>query len=211
MGDLGLGPALASARQRVTDVTGLESFDATVHLDLPRWFTTTEQVAHLPTLAEAIRDRRRVDLTYGSNGRPTQRHLALAPLGLVNKAGTWYVVVSGRRGPFALRASQIATVRTRDDRFDRPRDFDLSTYWDRWSSDFEATRPPLDVVVRASAQAIRDVSDVFGTPFAAVHRCRRRGMARTAPHLRARSRGHRRLAGFRDTVEVVSPASVRSL
>lgn len=213
LGDLGLGPALASARQRVQDVSGLEGFDATVHLDMPRWFTTTERVAHLPSLAEAIRDRRRVDLTYESNGGPARHHRALVPLGLVNKAGTWYVVVSGRRGPFALRASRIATARTLDDRFDRPRDFDLSTYWDQWSSDFEVTRPRLDVVVRASAQAIRDMSEVFGASFAAV-------LGRAAP---ADGEGWRELhltfeheaaaigglAGFGDTVEVVSPASVR--
>ena len=155
--ELGLAAALESARERVRDVSGLASFDAVVHLDLPRWFGGHEVVPHLPVLAEAVRDRRLVDLTLESNGRQ-RRHRALAPLGLVNKAGTWYVVVSGRERQFAMRVARITALRLLDEAFDRPKDFDLPACWAQWASNFEASRPRITVVVRASPQALTDWS-----------------------------------------------------
>jgi|SRR5437764_9953456 len=210
--ELGLTPALESARQRVQDVSGLGSFDATVHLDLPRWFASDEHVPHLPALAEAVRDRHRVDLTYESNRR-RRRHLALAPLGLVNKAGTWYVVVSRPGRTFALRVSRVTTVNSLDDTFERPENFDLSTYWAQWASEFEASRPRLGVVVRASPQALSDMVEVFGTAVATA-------VAQALPvgndgwhELQLRfeheAAAVARLAGFGDSIEVITPESVR--
>ncbi len=211
LGQLGLAPALESARRRLQDASGLAADDVTVHLDMPRWFSSQEDVTHLPALATAVRERRRIDLTYES--KASTRHRGLAPLGLVNKAGSWYVVVCGTRGPFALRVARLTALRVGDEAFDRPTDFDLPRWWAEWSGSFEASRPRLDVVVRASPDAIDDMPEIFGPSFEAVLAAATpvddggwRELHLTFEH-EAAALG--RLAGFGGTIDVVSPTSLR--
>ncbi|MGH3256309.1 MAG: helix-turn-helix transcriptional regulator [Streptosporangiaceae bacterium] len=88
---------------------------ALVHLDMPRWFSGgAEEVPCLRDLASALRLGRRVALRYerpgaqagergggepgggersGGEPRGDERRV-VGPLGLVNKAGTWYLVAS---------------------------------------------------------------------------------------------------------------------
>jgi predicted DNA-binding transcriptional regulator YafY len=70
---------------------------ALVHLDMPRWFGGSEPVPWLRTLAAAVHDRRQLRLGYqrGSTDDATTR--VICPLGLVNKAGVWYLVAAGGR------------------------------------------------------------------------------------------------------------------
>ena len=54
----------------------------------------------------------------------------LAPLGIVLKAGVWYLVALGRRGaPATYRVSSIHSLEMTDHEFQRPADFDLQAYW----------------------------------------------------------------------------------
>jgi predicted DNA-binding transcriptional regulator YafY len=53
------------------------------------------------------------------------------------------------------RVSRFASVRIREDGFDRPEGFDLAVYWDESSRRFEASRPRVEVKVRASELALR--------------------------------------------------------
>ena len=46
-------------------------------------------------------------------------------------------------------------MRIRDESFERPEEFDLSTYWEEWSRSFEASRPRVEVKLRASDLALR--------------------------------------------------------
>ena len=75
---------------------------------MPRWFHGAEQVPHLPALAAAVRDRRQLRLGYrrGDDGPETTR--VVRPLGLVNKAGIWYLVAIRRLGVTATRRSSAS-------------------------------------------------------------------------------------------------------
>jgi predicted DNA-binding transcriptional regulator YafY len=53
------------------------------------------------------------------------------------------------------RVSRFASVRVREEGFERPEDFDLAAYWDEWSRSFEASRRRVEVKVRASELALR--------------------------------------------------------
>ena len=53
------------------------------------------------------------------------------------------------------RVSRFVSIRLRDDTFERPEDFDLSAFWEEWSRTFEASRPRVDVTLRASELVLR--------------------------------------------------------
>lgn len=211
--DLGVEPALASARQRVRDASGLPAERVMLHLDPPRWFHSGEQLPDLPALADSVRSQRSVDLTYASSDR-SHRHRAVCPLGLVNKAGAWYVVVQGDRGPFVLRVARVRLLRVLDVRFEPPPEFDLVDFWDGWSADFESSRPRLEVTVRASPEAIAAMPEVFGDGVSerladatAVDIDGWKEVRLTFEHHAAAAA---RLAGFGRDVEVLRPARVRA-
>jgi predicted DNA-binding transcriptional regulator YafY len=99
------------------------------HLDAPGWFDRAEAVPCLEPLSHAVWDERRVLLRYRRADRVVSR--TVDPLGLVLKAGTWYVV--GRAGRPATvrtyRVSRVTAVRVLPYGFERPDDFDLATAW----------------------------------------------------------------------------------
>ncbi len=70
------------------------------------------------------------------------------PLGLVIKAGAWYLVAHRIAGMRVYRVSRVASVRPLDERCERPQGFELATYWQEWSRAFEESRPRVEVTVR---------------------------------------------------------------
>ncbi len=205
--DLGLASTLESAQEHVRVAAGTPEEPVTVHVDLPRWFGTAEAVPHLPAVAEAVRLRRKVDLTYNDKRRP-----GLAPLGLVNKAGTWYAIVTNRSSPFVIRVGRIDTLQLLGDQFDRPESFDLVAFWERWSTEFEKSRPRIEVLTRASPSAMDAMPEVFGDHAlqlianAPTDDTGWRTIPLTFEHDAA---AVARLAGFADQIEVLAPDSVR--
>jgi predicted DNA-binding transcriptional regulator YafY len=81
----------------------------------------------------------------------------LDPLGLVLKAGAWYLVARRSAGMRVYRVSRFVSVRPRDEAFERPDDFDLAAFWEEWSRTFEASRPRVDVTLRASDLVLRQL------------------------------------------------------
>ncbi len=206
--DLGLGSSLDSALQQVRVAGGIAAEPVTFHIDVPRWFGTNQPVPHLPALAEAVRRTRRVTVTYNRKRRD-----GLAPLGLVNKAGAWYAVVTSTASPFVLSVARIESLQTLAETFDRPEDFDLIGFWDDWSAEFERTRPRIEVIVNASQDAVEAMPEVFGERILSVIANSAIDQAgwRTIPlSFEHDAAAVARLAGFADQIEVLSPDSVRT-
>ncbi|MGZ4785315.1 MAG: WYL domain-containing protein, partial [Acidimicrobiales bacterium] len=59
------------------------------------------------------------------------------PLGLVLKAGTWYLVARHRGGLRTSRVSRVVTAAALEDRFERPAGFDLAAAWAETSEAFD--------------------------------------------------------------------------
>jgi predicted DNA-binding transcriptional regulator YafY len=89
--DLGLDRALSAAHRQIQVTSGAPP-GALVHLDMPRWFGSREEVPCLRDLAAALRLGRKLRLTYQHADGRADEPRAVGPLGLVNKAGTWYLV-----------------------------------------------------------------------------------------------------------------------
>ena len=114
--ELGLADALAAAQRKISVTSGGGSGSpgpALVHLDMPRWFHGAEHVPHLPALASAVRERRRLRLGYRRGDDRPETTRVVSPLGLVNKAGVWYLVASGaeRGDPAVFRVGRVIRAR----------------------------------------------------------------------------------------------------
>ena len=224
LGELGLDGAAVAAHRKIRVTAGQREPDgagspALVHLDMPRWFRGHEQVPHLRTLAEALRRQRRLAIAYqpaDSAGAPRAAPRAVGPLGLVNKAGTWYLVATSSGGRVSVfRAGRIASATILDEPSDRPADFDLASFWDRWSAEFTTSRPRLPVRLRASPQALAAFGEIFGDDarpvLDAAEPPDELGWQTVTLSFEHELAAAHRLAGFGGRVEVLSPLSVRAL
>jgi predicted DNA-binding transcriptional regulator YafY len=152
--ELGLGGVLTNARLKVLSALPPDLQERAsraeryFHLDTRGWFRAEDTVPHLPTIAAATWQGRRLGARYREGSRVVQR--TLDPLGLVLKGGAWYLVAHRSVGMRVYRVSRFASVRVREDGFERPEGFELASYWDEWSRSFEASRPQVEVKIRAS-------------------------------------------------------------
>jgi predicted DNA-binding transcriptional regulator YafY len=157
--ELGLGGVLANARLKVLAALPAELQERAsraeryFHLDTRRWFRAEDTVPHLPTIASATWHEQRLSARYREGTRIVRR--TLDPLGLVLKGGAWYLVARRSAGMRVYRVSRFVSVRVRDEGFERPEGFDLGAYWEEWSRTFEASRPRVEVKLRASELALR--------------------------------------------------------
>jgi predicted DNA-binding transcriptional regulator YafY len=216
--ELGLDAALTNAQHQIRVTAGLAPGpEATlVHLDMPRWFGGREAVPHLRCLAQALRLGRRLALGYArDDGLPAAAPpRVVGPLGLVDKAGTWYLVAATTARPVCVfRVARITSARVLAERFERPPDFELAGFWDRWSREFVATRPSTAVRLRASPDALAAFPETFGDgvtqALEAAHPPDKHGWQEVTLSFEHELAAAYRLAGFGGGVEVLSPPSVR--
>jgi predicted DNA-binding transcriptional regulator YafY len=162
-GELGLGTALAAAQLKVLAAlpaelrAGASRARERFHLDAPRWFGRDAGAAHahLATIAGAVWDDRRLQLAYRRDGAPLATR-PVDPLGLVLKAGVWYLVarLAGRVDPHVYRLSRVEAAVLLDERFDRPAGFDLTAFWSAWTSEFESSLPRIQLAARLAPDSV---------------------------------------------------------
>ena len=169
--ELGLGTVLAAAQLKVDAALPPELRSRAVrmrerfHLDAPGWFAREEAVPHLAELSRAVWDGQRVEIRYKKWDAEVKR--LLDPLGLVLKAGVWYLVaLSGRsRSVRTFRVSRVLAVRDVDEPAQRPDGFDLARQWAASSEAFMESWPKIEVRARVQARvlwAIRHTLDPGG-------------------------------------------------
>ena len=207
--ELGLEGALTAAHRQIRVTAGLTAA-ALVHLDMPRWFGGQEEVPCLRDLARALRLGRKLAIRYPT---PDREPRVVGPLGLVNKAGAWYLVAEAG-DVRVFRAGRVSAARVLAEPFGRPAGFELAAFWARWSAEFEASRPRLEVRLAASPRALDAFGEVFGPAAAPALEAAGppgqdgwRVVTLSFEHERA---AVHRLAGFGDQVEVLDPPSVRA-
>ena len=211
--ELGLAGALTAAHRQIQVTAGLTAA-ALVHLDMPRWFGGQEEVPCLRDLARALRLGRKLAIRYPPPDRDPR---VVGPLGLVNKAGTWYLVARSEAGAGdvrVFRAGRVSAARVLAEPVERPAGFELAAFWARWSAEFEASRPRLEVRLAASPDALSAFGEVFGPAAAPALEAAEppgqdgwRVVTLSFEHERA---AVHRLAGFGDQVEVLDPPAVRA-
>ena len=157
--ELGLGGVLTNARLKVLAALPTELQERAsraeryFHLDTRGWFRAEDTVPHLPALAAATWQGKRLNARYREGRKVVQR--TLDPLGLVLKGGAWYLVARRSAGMRVYRVSRFASVHVRDEGFQRPEEFELDAFWEEWSRTFEQSLPRVEVKLRASELARR--------------------------------------------------------
>jgi predicted DNA-binding transcriptional regulator YafY len=151
--ELGLGGVLANARLKVLAALPAELQERATRaerhflLDARGWFRAEDTVPHLPTIASATWQEQRLSARYREGRKVVRR--TLDPLGLVLKGGAWYLVAHRSAGMRVYRVSRFASVRILEDGFERPEGFELASYWEEWSRNFEQSLPRVEVKLRA--------------------------------------------------------------
>ncbi|MEA2720552.1 MAG: hypothetical protein QOJ39_2416, partial [Candidatus Eremiobacteraeota bacterium] len=111
----------------------------------------------------AVWDDKRVSLRYRDRDRKTTERV-VDPLGLVAKAGVWYLVARTGDGEAAaaeyrtFRAERITGVTGLTQSFVRPPDFDLDAYWRRWTASVEESSQRFTVIVSVARSRLEIVS-----------------------------------------------------
>jgi len=157
--ELGLGEAMTSAQLKLLAAlpadwqASAQRVGSRFHLDPVDWFRSAEPVEHLRTVAEAVWQERRLAIRYKSWTRVSDREVD--PLGLVLKAGSWYLVAGSDGEPRTFRLAGIQKLAMLEKGFARPRGFDLARFWSDSTQRFEAGVYRSEARLRVSPQGLR--------------------------------------------------------
>ncbi|HYZ16815.1 MAG TPA: WYL domain-containing protein [Candidatus Acidoferrum sp.] len=129
-----------------------------VLLDQNKWNRAEQPGAVLAAVRRALWDDRRLRMRYRDRVGTTSERV-IEPLGLVAKAGVWYVVAREPKGELrTFRAERIVSVEELAERFVRPADFDLERHWFAATAALERPTETFDVTVRVRADETGPVS-----------------------------------------------------
>lgn len=138
--DLGLSAQLRAAQLKLVSALPDAAPDASpigsrLHVDTAGWYRRPAAVPHLPLLASAVWEQKRISMHYeGWSGEG--RHIR-EPLGLVLKGGDWYLVARVRTQTRTYKVAAMTSLTVLDESFDRPEDFDLRSEWTASVARFE--------------------------------------------------------------------------
>lgn len=155
---LGLGEALARTRLKLMAALpeaargDAERVAQRFHLDPVGWFQAPDEQAILPELALAVWGGRTLRLRYDSWKAVVEREVT--PLGVVLKAGLWYLVAAVDGRPRTYRVASILDVAVGEPAPPLS-EFDLAAYWAEFCRGYEMRMQGLTVKVRASPEALR--------------------------------------------------------
>lgn len=138
--DLGLAGPLRSAQLKLGAALHEAAHDASrvgsrLHIDPLDWYRRAQPVPNLPLLANAVFEQKRVSMQYESWKATVRRRCE--PLGLVLKAGNWYLVAHAGGRTRIYKAAAIIRFDVLDESFERPADFDLREQWSQAVVRFE--------------------------------------------------------------------------
>ncbi|MFL5674968.1 MAG: helix-turn-helix transcriptional regulator [Chloroflexota bacterium] len=165
--ELGLGTVVAAAQLKVLASLPPElrarasRLVERFHLDAGEWFHTSQPVPYLGVLSEAVWSATRITVDYDRGEGAVRR--VLEPLGLVLKAGIWYVVAAVDGQIRTYRVSRVVSAEPGGERFERPVDFDLAAYWAESSAAYERDVPRVAVDVRVRPDRIDRLRDAVGS------------------------------------------------
>ncbi len=213
---LGMGRAAATAGRKVlaalppslTAEAG--RLGERFHLDPMDWYREAEPAVHLPVVARAVLDERQLTMTYESwTGVRTS---AVEPLGLVWKAGAWYMAAQSGGVVRIYKVSKIRTVTSDDVTFERPAHFDLPTYWRAELRRFEAALRPAVAALRASPSGLMRLSQLgafAATAVKAAAQSDERGWLTVQLPIESIDHAALMLLGVGPEVEVLEPVALR--
>jgi predicted DNA-binding transcriptional regulator YafY len=152
---LGVGKELQSALLKLSAALPAaqrqeqETARRRIHLDASWWGQSGEPGPHLGAVQSALwRDHRlriRTRMFFGA-----EIEQAVDPLGLVAKAGEWYLVAQVGGGARVFRVADLLSAAELGETFTRPAAFDLAAFWEAYCREVEAEQGVFRALVRLS-------------------------------------------------------------
>lgn len=215
--ELGLGDTMASAQLKLLAALPsawqgeAQRMSARFHVDLAGWYRRQVPSPFLRALADAVWADRRITIGYESWTGVVER--VVDPLGLVIKAGEWYLAAlprEAKHGKRTARTYRVSSIRALavGALFTRPKRFDLAVYWRDATERFERELVRGRAVVRLTARGRTLLGSTSSALRAAIE------AARDAAEIEVpiESIGHAvgLFLGLGAEVEVVAPAELRN-
>ncbi len=220
--DLGLGAVLAAAELKLLAAMpkGMAERAGRVrerfHLDVPGWFHGGDPTPYLSAVADAVWNQRRISVGYRRWRSPAPVTRTLEPLGLVLKAGNWYLIARSDGGERTYRVDRVLSLETLDEVFERPAGFDLAAFWQAYLDRFHRNMFSGEAVVRFSPEGMRRLLALL-TP-AVIQAARdnagepdEAGWVRTVIPIESIRHAHVELMRFGGDAEVLEPPELRAL
>lgn len=219
LAELGLGTAVSAAHAKVSATLPAplreqaQHLAQRFHLDAPAWFRKEDDATHLAAVALNVWEQRRIRITYRRGEGTVER--VLEPLGLVLKAGVWYLVARAGDSVRTYRVGRIAAIEETEERFERPVDFDLASWWERSSASFEESLQRVRVRARLSPLGTRFLGTVIDTQvaqtaLAAASQPGEDGWVEVELGLEDQEIAADQLLGLGAEIEILAPPAVRA-
>lgn len=214
---LGLGQEAARARGKLfaalppAGSAEAGRLAARFHVDPLDWYRAEAPVRHLPAIARAVLDQRVLAMRYES--WTGARDWRVEPLGLVLKAGAWYLVAAGAGKIRTFRISNILSQQVEEESFARPGDFDLPAYWAESLARFEAELRPGIAELRASREGLRRLAELGAWAADAMQAAEgpdADGWSRLTLPVEAPDRAALTLLGIGPEIEILGPPELRA-
>lgn len=175
-------------------------------LDHNRWGRGEQPIAFLAQLRRAVDGQRRVRLHYRDRGGAVTER-CVDPLGLVAKAGVWYLIArEAEKGYRTFRAQRVIAVQALAQSFVRPNGFDLETYWNSSVASLERrTEAGYPVVVRVRPEALH----TFALYWESAITTQDADSATLRIGFSTRESAIAQIVAFEHIVEIVSPPGLR--
>lgn len=144
----GLTRALEKLRGGLADVhqRAADKSRSRIHLDQRRWNQPEPPLELLATLRRAVWDDRCLRIRYEDRNRKSSAR-SVEPLGLVCKAGVWYLIARSDGEFRSFRVDRVRSAQEVAEHFQRPEDFDLERYWAESSARFAEASRSADCIV----------------------------------------------------------------
>lgn len=213
--DLGLAEPLAAARLKLLAAVpqaageGAARVGDRFHLDPVDWYRRAEPPPHLPAIARAVWGQRRLVIRYESWSATVRR--TVDPLGLVLKAGTWYLMARIGDGIRTYKVAKVLDLDVLSDGFDYPAGFDLAAQWQESLQRFARELRRAEAVLLVSPEALPLLDRLGADAVEAVQQAEpdAEGWRRATVPIEGVGHAARLLLGFTDTIEVLDPPELR--
>jgi predicted DNA-binding transcriptional regulator YafY len=214
---LGLGAQVETAKLKL--LTALpapwredaQRISSRLHLDPVDWYREPEPLPHLATVAASVWNERQLTIRYESWKATARR--TVSPLGLVLKAGAWYLVAAVDDKPRTYRISNIMQVHSLEAHARRPRKFELARYWTESIRRFERELYKEQAVVLATPaglKALRYLSSAVARAVADVKMPRRKdGRVKLRIPIESIEHATGQLLRLSPQVEAIEPLALR--
>jgi predicted DNA-binding transcriptional regulator YafY len=216
---LGLADILSAARLKLMAALpahvqpGAERIAARFHLDPDAWFRAADPQPALQTIARAVWNDNVLKLRYRPAGESDAKSRRLDPLGLVLKAGVWYLVAQGGKSIRTYRVANILDAEITEETFARPKNFDLAAHWEKSSRAYEAGvwRGHADVRLSPRGVALLELQGPYVVQAAReTAKPDRDGWIRCTLPIESDIHGVREIMRLCDEVEVLGPPALRA-